>query len=53
MWPNQQFPTDLVIFTEKFLNGKLHFLCSDVKWDCPQRLQLGHVIVSIGMSSGL
>ena len=28
MWPNPQFSTDLVIFTEEILNGKLHFLCS-------------------------
>ena len=28
MWPNPQFPADLVIFTEEILNGKLHFLCS-------------------------
>ena len=28
MWPNPQFPTDLVTFTEEILNGKLHFLCS-------------------------
>ena len=30
MWPNPQFPADLVTFTEEILNGKLHFLCSDV-----------------------
>ena len=29
MWPNPQFPTDLVTFTEEILNGKLHFLRSD------------------------
>ena len=29
MWPNPQFPTDLVIFTEEILNEKLHFLCSE------------------------
>ena len=28
MWPNRQFPADLVTFTEEILNGKLHFLCS-------------------------
>ena len=28
MWPNPQFPTDLVTFTEEIVNGKLHFLCS-------------------------
>ena len=25
-----QFPADLVTFTEEILNGKLHFLCSEV-----------------------
>ena len=29
MWPNPQFPADLVTFTEEILNGKLHFLRSD------------------------
>ena len=28
MWPNPQFPADLVTFTEKIINGKPHFLCS-------------------------
>ena len=28
MWPNPQFPADLVTFTEEILNRKLHFLCS-------------------------
>ena len=30
MWPNPQETADLVTFTEEILNGKLHFLCSDV-----------------------
>ena len=25
MWPNPQFPADLVTFTEEILNKKLHF----------------------------
>ena len=25
MWPNPQFPADLVTFTEETLDGKLHF----------------------------
>ena len=29
MWPNLQFPADLVTFTEEILNGKLHFLSSE------------------------
>ena len=28
MWPNLQFPADLVRFTEEIFNGKLYFLCS-------------------------
>ena len=28
MWPNPQFPADLVTITEEILNGKRHFLCS-------------------------
>ena len=28
MWPNPQETADLVTFTEKILNGKLHVLCS-------------------------
>ena len=28
MWPNPQFPADLVTFTEEILNRKLRFLCS-------------------------
>ena len=30
MWPNSQFPAELVTFTEKILNEKLHFLCSGI-----------------------
>ena len=30
MWPNSQFPVDLVTFTEQFFNETLHFLCSDM-----------------------
>ena len=29
MWPNPQFPADLVTLTEQIHHGKLHFLCSD------------------------
>ena len=28
MWPNPQFPADLVTFTEEILNWKLHFMCN-------------------------
>ena len=30
MWPNPQFPPDLVTFTREILNRKLHFLRSDL-----------------------
>ena len=30
MWPNPQETADLATFTEENLNGKLHFLCSDM-----------------------
>ena len=30
MWPNPQFPADLVKFTEEILNRKFHFLCSGI-----------------------
>ena len=29
MWPNPQFPADMVTFTERILNRKPYFLCSD------------------------
>ena len=29
MWPNRQFPANLVTFTEEIINGKFLFLCSD------------------------
>ena len=35
MWPNPQFPANLITFTEEILNGKLHF--SAVK-DCVRTL---------------
>ena len=28
MWPNPQFPGDLVTFTKETLNRKLHFFCA-------------------------
>ena len=31
MWPNPQETAALVTFTEEILNGKLHFLCTDLK----------------------
>ena len=30
MWQNPQETVDLVTFTEEILNGKLHFLCSEI-----------------------
>ena len=34
MWPNPQETANSVTFTEKILNGKLHFLCSEGKGSC-------------------
>ena len=34
-----QFPADLVTFTEKILNGKLHFLCSAILFSLKVLLQ--------------
>ena len=31
MWPNPQETADLVTFTEKIINGKLHFRCSEME----------------------
>ena len=33
MWPNPQFPPDLITFTEQIFNPKLHFLCSQLNFD--------------------
>ena len=35
MWPNPQFPGDLVTFTKAILDGKLHILCSETCFDIP------------------
>ena len=32
MWPDPQFPADLVTFTEEMLNGKHHFLVPTSIW---------------------
>ena len=31
MWKNQQFPADLVTFTEEIFNENLHYLCSELR----------------------
>ena len=38
MWPNPQFPADLVTFTEVILNGKLHFLCCNFRLKAPSQM---------------
>ena len=38
MRPNPHSPADLVTFNEKILNGKFHFLCSDIFQDCLSHL---------------
>ena len=37
MWPNLQFPVDLVTFTKEILNGKLHFLYSWCAQKCTRK----------------
>ena len=37
MWPNPQFPADLVTFTEKILNQKLFFRTGEVNESIPQK----------------
>ena len=32
MWPNPQFPADLITFTEEILSEKLPFLCSEKRF---------------------
>ena len=32
MWPNPQFPVDLVTLTVEIFNEKPHFLCSGIKF---------------------
>ena len=42
MWPNPQFPADLVTFTEEIFHGKLSFLCSvsaSIYFGNPERCQ--------------
>ena len=31
MWPDPQFPVEMITFTEEILNRNLHFLCSTIK----------------------
>ena len=44
MWPNPQFPTDLVTFTEKIFNGKLRFC---VQWNMWNILELSGLVVCL------
>ena len=37
MRPIQQF-SDLVIFIDEIVNEKLHFLCSEMPFNCPELL---------------
>ena len=34
MWPNPKGNDDLVTFVEEIINGKLKFLCSEIKTNC-------------------
>ena len=43
MWPNPQFPTGLVTFTEQILDGKLQFCEVIVELNGGIRFQIDHV----------
>ena len=48
MWPNPQFPADLVTFAKEILNGKLHFLCGDFcTFDANSSLKVCGVLVDL------
>ena len=48
MWPNLQFPTEFVTFTEEILHGKLHFLCNVEENLTSMKLSLEPYLVIIG-----
>ena len=39
MWPNSQFPADLMTFTKEILNGKLYFFVKYLENSCSEKLQ--------------
>ena len=43
-WPNAQETADLILFTGKILNGKLHFLCSGILHGRTLIVTLTHVV---------
>ena len=43
MWPNPQFPADLVTFTEEMLNEKLRFLWKESYWF--RKILASHVVI--------
>ena len=47
MWPNPQFHANLVTFTKEILNGKLHFLCSVLKWWDEDSLNLLFLLLQV------
>ena len=49
MWPNPQEIADLVTFTEKILNGKLYFLCSDRKKFIVSDMEQSYAISNLTM----
>ena len=50
MWPNLQGIADLVTFTEKILNGKLHFFCSvseEIHWSWVLAKDSFHLLILV------
>ena len=45
MWPNPQFPADLVTFTDEILNEKFHFLCEIALCSFESKNQIANVLL--------
>ena len=50
MWPNPQFPADLVKFTEEIFNRNFHFLCSVI---IPPLIMIGALSSSISYDKSI
>ena len=55
MWPNPQFPADLVTFTEEILDEKLNFLRSEFQHSHPLPFRSSHsyMLFKIGILKNL
>ena len=46
MWPNPEFPADMVTFTEEILTGKCNFLFCDITISFNQNVENNRLIFS-------